>query len=196
MMNKIKDALNNMLSKMKPQDNQQNGNDNQQDGKKGDPADKGQKSSPSKQQDSSEASSKEADNEQGDQSDQSQAGDTKKSSDKSSDSKSGAGSQDGEKALKAAAELKAIGKITELLGKRQQNVTGEVMIEVGNGKQPLKTPWAQRAANHVEAGSEIHRDEIPLTDQLFVQQYFEEVRKPAAAPSKPPAAPKTAPAGK
>ncbi len=79
-----------------------------------------------------------------------------------------------------------MGKISEILGKRSAAVSGEVMVEVGSSKQQLKTPFAQRQASHVEAGSEIHRDEVPLADQQFVQQYFEQIRKPAAvkAPAK------------
>ena len=189
MMDKLRDALNNMLSKMKPE-GQQNANDSQpQDGKKGDSSDKSQKASqPGKDQQKADSQDSQADA-QGDQNSAADADarDAKKSSDKNSaDAKSGAGSQDGEKAIHEAAELKAMGQITEVLGKRSQNVTGEVMIEVGNGKQPLKTPFAQREANHVEAGSEIHRDEIPLAYQEFVQQYFEQVRKPVATPKPAP----------
>jgi hypothetical protein len=32
-----------------------------------------------------------------------------------------------------------MGKITEIIGKRTANVTGEVMVEVGSSKQQLKT---------------------------------------------------------
>jgi len=92
-------------------------------------------------------------------------------------SKTGAGSADGDKSAKEAEQLQAMGKISEILGKRSQNVTGEVMVEVGSTKQQLKTPWAQRDATHVEAGSEIHRDEVPLMYQQFVERYFEEIRK-------------------
>ena len=70
-------------------------------------------------------------------------------------------------------------------GERSANVTGEVMVEVGSGKQQLKTPWAQRQATHAEAGSEIHRDEVPLMYQQFVQQYFEEIRKTPPASKNP-----------
>src|SRR5690348_15856329 len=191
MMDKLCVALNNMLSKLKPE-GQQTANDSPpQDGKKGDPNDKSQKAQqPGKDQQKSDADQSQADA-QGDQNSAADANaqDPKKSADKNSaDAKSGAGSQDGNKAIKEAAELKAMGQITEVLGKRSQNVTGEVLIEVGNGKQPLKTPFAQRDANHTEAGSEIHRDEIPLAYQEFVQQYFEQVRKPA--PGAKPAASK------
>jgi hypothetical protein len=56
-------------------------------------------------------------------------------------------------------------------------VTGEVMVEVASGKQQLKTQYSQRSATHVEAGSQIDRDEVPLAYQQYVQQYFEEIRK-------------------
>jgi hypothetical protein len=72
-----------------------------------------------------------------------------------------------------------MGKISEILGKRSAAVSGEVMVEVGSSKQQLKTPWAQQQANHTGAGGEIHRDEIPLTEQPFVERYFEEIRKTA-----------------
>jgi hypothetical protein len=53
----------------------------------------------------------------------------------------------------------------------------------------LRTPYAQRDAHHAEAGGEINRDEVPAALQAYVQQYFEQVRKPAVRqrpePSKP-----------
>ena len=58
------------------------------------------------------------------------------------------------------------------------------MVEVGDGKQALKTPWARQQASHTNAGGEIHRDEIPLTEQPFVERYFEEIRKTAPAAGK------------
>jgi hypothetical protein len=197
LMDKIRDALSNLASKVKPQDGkqQQSGNNAKQ-GQQGDRPDKGEKSSQGKDQKPEEAStSADAEGDQGDQTDSDQASDSKKASDKqaSADAKNGAGSQDGEKAIKEAQQLQAMGKISEVLGKRSANVTGEVMVEVGNSKQPLKTPWAQRQATHSEAGSEIHRDEVPLIYQQFVQQYFEEIRKPAPGAKAAPPAPAPAP---
>ena len=80
-----------------------------------------------------------------------------------------------------------MGKISEILGKRAQSVSGEVMMEVGSSKQTLKTAWSSQQATHSEAGGEIHRDEVPLAYQQFVERYFEEVRKgePATAGAKP-----------
>ena len=83
-----------------------------------------------------------------------------------------------------AAELAAMGKISEIIGKRAANISGEVMVEVSSGKQQLKTQYSQQNATHVEAGGEINRDEVPLAYQQYVQQYFAQVRKHAGAKSK------------
>lgn len=189
LMDKLRDAMSNMMNKMKPSQkqgdqSQQNAQNGQQNGK----ADKNQKQQSAKNQDQKANPDSQSD-QQSDQSDQKQSAEAKgseKSSDKNAaqDSKSGVGSADGDKSAKEAEQLAAMGKISEILGKRSQNVTGEVMVEVGSSKQQLKTPWAQRQATHVEAGSEIHRDEVPLIYQQFVEQYFEEIHKAPAAAKK------------
>lgn len=92
---------------------------------------------------------------------------------------SGIGTKEGAKNLKAQEQLEAMGKLTEILGKRAENITGEVMIEVSSGDQSLETPYADRSATHREAGGEIHRDQVPLAYHEYVQRYFEQVRKAA-----------------
>ena len=91
--------------------------------------------------------------------------------------RSGAGSKDGNKDLKEQEQLEAMGKLSEILGKRAENITGEVMIEVSSGDQRLRTEYSDTSATHRAAGDEIHRDEVPLVLQPYVQRYFEEVRK-------------------
>jgi hypothetical protein len=198
MMDKLKDAVSNMMNKMKSsqkdgQQPSQSAQNNQQQSGQQDKSDKGQPS-----QNKSDPSANSQSDQQSDGADKSQSADAKgqeKGSDKnaSPDSKSGIGSADGDKSAKEAQEQAAMGKISEILGKRAANVTGEVMVEVGSTKQQLKTPWAQKQATHAEAGSEIHRDEVPLMYQPFVQQYFEEIRKSAAPPVKTAPATKPAP---
>ena len=97
---------------------------------------------------------------------------------------SGIGRQDGSKDVKLAEQLAAMGKISEIIGKRAANVSGELTVEVENSNQQLRTPYAQRDAQHIQAGGEINRDEVPVALQAYVQQYFEQVRKQAA--HKPP----------
>jgi hypothetical protein len=201
MLDKLKDAVSNIMNKMKsnpPQEAQsaQNSKDSKQGGQeKGQKSSQNQKGSQSESQDADAQSDQQQ--QQGDKSDQKQSANSKsgdKSQDKnnSPDAKSGIGSSDGDKAAKEAEQLAAMGKISEILGKRAANVTGEVMVEVGSTKQQLKTPWAQKQATHIEAGSEIHRDEVPLMYQQFVQQYFEEIRKGSDAAAKATDAPKGA----
>lgn len=96
--------------------------------------------------------------------------------------RSGIGKEDGSKELREAEQLAAMGKISEIFGKRSQNLTGEVMVEVPAAKQQkLRTAYSQQEAMHGEAGGEIHRDEIPLAYQRYVEQYFEQIHKAAPA---------------
>jgi hypothetical protein len=92
---------------------------------------------------------------------------------------SGAGNQDGDKRLKQAEDLAAMGKITQILGQRSANLTGEATAEVQSTSQQLRTPYAPRAAAHGQSGGEVNRDEIPVAIEPYVQQYFEQVRKQA-----------------
>jgi hypothetical protein len=190
-LDKIKDALANMLNKMKPsspQSPQQNAK-NQSSKDKGEKSDKGEKADKQPDSQNGDAQANPDSNQSGDQKN---AEDAKSSSQpgqpSSQDSKSGAGSKDGDKAAKDAKALEAMGQISEILGKRSADVTGQMMVEVGQTKQTLKTPWIDRQAAHSEAGGEIHRDEVPLVFQPFVERYFEEIRKtPPAAKSAPAA---------
>lgn len=184
----MKDALSNLMDKMKQEASEGSKGDqapqqNNPSDQKQDQGDKGQKA----KEDQAQAATNGDQSQQAEGKQSSEAGNDKKASDKSAsqDSKNGIGSQDGEKAIKQAEQLQAMGKITEILGKRSAAVSGEVMVEVGSSKQQLKTPWAQSQANHTDAGGEIHRDEIPLTEQQFIERYFEEVHKPVAPPADP-----------
>jgi hypothetical protein len=177
-LDKIKDALANMLNKMKPnsaQQQSQNGKGQQKD--KGDKGNKGEQTGKQDSQDGGAEPNPDS-NQTGDQN---QAEDAKANSQpgkpSSQESASGAGSKDGDKKAKDAKALEAMGQISEVLGKRSATVTGEVMVEVGSTKQSLKTPWADKQASHSESGGEIHRDEVPLIFQPFVERYFEEIRK-------------------
>jgi len=184
-LNKIKDALANMLNKMKPSaaPNQQQNAKNQPDQK----GDKGEKSNKGEKQDnpSAGADANPDSNQSGDQKSQDAKASNQPGKPSSPESASGAGTKDGEKAAKDAKALEAMGQISEILGKRSAAVTGEMMVEVGSTKQSLKTPWSDQRAGHTEAGGEIHRDEVPLMFQPFVERYFEEIRKtPQAAKPK------------
>ena len=100
------------------------------------------------------------------------------------DSKSGMGKQDGDKSIENAEQLAAMGKISEIIGKRSAQIQGEMTVEVPSGRQQLRTAYTKRQAGHADAGGELTREEIPLMLQPYVQRYFDEIRKvPPAARS-------------
>lgn len=93
----------------------------------------------------------------------------------------GIGSRDGSKDVRQAEQLAAMGKLTQIIGKRSANLSGEATVEVQSSVQQLRTAYSDRDAQHAEAGSEIGRDEIPAALENYVQQYFEQVRKESPA---------------
>ena len=99
----------------------------------------------------------------------------------SQEAKSGVGSEEGDKSNKLAEQLAAMGKISEILGKRAQNMSGEVMVEVSSGSQQLRTQYSGRSAEHSDTGGEISRDEVPLMYRQYVQHYFEQIRHASPA---------------
>jgi Ca-activated chloride channel family protein len=174
---------------MKPQQNQggqQSGEQQgQQQGAKQQSAK--QQSAKNGQQQGGEQQSEGQEGQSGDQSQQAQEqqGKGQGNSDSKQASKqpgSGVGSQDGDKKLKNAEQLAAMGKISEIIGKRSQTISGETTVEVQQTQQTLRTQYSNRAVQHTQAASEIGRDEIPVALQSFVESYFEAVRK--AAPKK------------
>lgn len=114
-----------------------------------------------------------------------QGGDKSASMQAPPDAKSGMGKADGDKSLKDAEQLQAMGKISQIIGKRAKDISGEVMVEVNGGNQKLRTQYSNTSAAHTESGGEIHRDEVPLHHQHYIQQYFEQVRKQPAPANKP-----------
>ncbi len=205
LMSKFRDALQNLMSRMKaqPKSNEgrqmASGQGQQGRGRDRDPQgqQKGEQASNSKGMPGSQGQGEMQDGEGAEQA--AEGGKGKQGGQSSQqaanrDGKSGIGKDDGSKELKEAEQLAAMGKISEIIGKRSQNLTGEVMVEVTSSNQQLKTAYSQQSASHTEAGGEISRDEVPLAYQRYVQQYFEEVRKtppppkattPAATGAKP-----------
>ena len=189
---KLRDALSNLLAKMKPQSRQGGGKPNEaSESSSTRPSQQGerQEGDPKSGQEQAEANANaqsEGDQQQGGTQQASQGKSEGRSNNQpnSPDGKSGIGKQDGDKAAREAAELAAMGKISEIIGKRAANISGEVMVEVSSGKQQLKTQYSQQNATHSDAGGEINRDEVPLAYQQYVQQYFAQVRKLPAGKSK------------
>jgi hypothetical protein len=187
LMSKVKDTLQNLLSRMKPQQQnsaappQQAANQNAKQGGGQQTGEKQQQSSKDGQQ----SGSQQADAQQGEsaenqQSSQNSQGKGSGKSDAQQAAKqpgSGVGSENGNKEIRQAEQLAAMGKISELIGKRSANVTGESTIEVQSTSQQLHTAYVQRGTQHGQGDAEISRDEIPVALQPYVEQYFDQLRK-------------------
>jgi hypothetical protein len=185
LMDKMKDAFQNLLSRVKPPQQQQpNGKQQDQKGQQG----RGQQNArqQSGKQGQQQNAGQQGDSQEGDNGEQAkndenmqqQKGQGKSDSQQASKQPgSGIGSQDGDKAIKNAEQLQAMGKLTEIMGKRSQNLTGEATVEVQQTSQQLRTNYVDKGAQHSQAGAEISRDEVPVALQPYVQQYFEQVRK-------------------
>ena len=189
---KLRDALSNLLAKLKTPPKTGGGKPNESSQSAGSQNSQGEKQegdtkSPGQEQADASATAQSPGEQQQGGTEQASQGKSEGRSNRqpnSPDGKSGIGKQDGDKSAREAAELAAMGKLSEIIGKRDANITGEVMVEVSSGKQQLKTQYSQQNATHAEAGGEINRDEVPLAYQQYVQQYFAQVRKLPASKTK------------
>ncbi|MGC2657390.1 MAG: hypothetical protein WA324_05400 [Bryobacteraceae bacterium] len=191
LLNKMKDAMSSLLSKMRPnasaQSQQQNSpSKNSQDQQSSQMAQaennqQGQAQNSKDPQNSPDQNSE--GQEQGQTAEKAQASQghssDRPSEKNGSDAHSGIGRQDGAKELKETQQEQAMGKLAEIFGKRSAVVSGEVMVETPSGKQQLKTDYSQRMGHHWDLGGEINRDEVPLIYQQYVREYMEQVRKQA-----------------
>ncbi|HWF10132.1 MAG TPA: hypothetical protein VG297_16810 [Bryobacteraceae bacterium] len=177
---RLKDAVSNMLSKN--DNNQDTSAQKNQQSANNEPPKSGQGQAGKNQQDKGESQSEaegqpDADTQGGQQA----QGKLNSASNKTpAQGGSGIGNQDGSKEIKAAEQLKAMGKISEIIGQRAATVSGETTVEVQSGSQKLHTDYSTTAAAHTETDGDVTRDEIPLALQSYVQQYFAEVRKSGA----------------
>ncbi len=196
LLDKMRDAMSNMMSKLKtgskPGDSKQSSQQDSKNASQSQQQGKGEKSQMAGKQQSNGSDQQDPQGQEQSQNEQSQnakgkSGDRNADQKASQDAKSGIGKQDGDKSAREAEQLDAMGKISEIMGKRAKDMAGEVMVEVSGGKQQLKTQYSSKSAAHAEAGGEINRDEVPIEYHEYVQQYFEQIRKtppPAAAPAK------------
>ncbi len=185
LMDRMRDALSSVMSKMKPAGGQQESKSSAQkssDGQQGaDQSGSKDQAGDSQQQSGKEQTAEEQSSgqQQGQGSAKAQASgkDSAQASDKKgSDAQSGVGHSDGEKDVKAAEQAKAMGKLAEIIGKRSAALTGDMQIEP-SGKQRLQTADTHQVAQHSDLGGEINRDEVPVEDQPYVREYMELVRK-------------------
>ncbi|MBZ5574991.1 MAG: hypothetical protein LAP40_00360 [Acidobacteriia bacterium] len=184
LLSKVKDAVKNMLSSMKQQP--AGANSQQQNQSAQNSPQKGQQNA-GKQSQKGEKTSGQAGGEEQDPDLSSESQQAENAPGKGDDSKpsnkqpgGGIGTRDGSKDVKAAEQLAAMGKITQIIGKRSATLSGEATVEVQSTVQQLRTTYSDSAAQHADAGGDIGRDEIPVALESYVQQYFEQVRKQPA----------------
>jgi hypothetical protein len=187
LMSKLKDALASLMPRQNPPKGQQDqGNQDKQNGQQS----SGKPQQGKNGQQSADQQGDAQDGQQGENGQDQQQDPNGKSSgkndgqQKSKQPGSGIGSQDGDKSIKQAQQLDAMGKLSEIYGKRAANITGEATVEVQSTNQQLKTQYVQRGAQHSQAGTEIDRDVVPVSLQGYVEQYFEQLRKQSPAPGK------------
>jgi hypothetical protein len=190
LMSKLKDFAENLLSKVKPQP--QNGQAPQQAANQNAKQNQGQQNGKQPQKDGQQSGSQQAESQEGQNGDDQKNGQDSQGKGSGQDKSqqatkqpgSGVGSEDGSKEIRQAEQLAAMGKISELIGKRSAAVTGEATVEVQSTSQQLHTAYVKRGAEHSQAGAEISRDEIPVALQPYVEQYFDQLRKQPATVKK------------
>jgi hypothetical protein len=177
LLSRLKDAVSNMLSKSEKEDNSSS-QKNQQSAKNETPSgEKGQAGKGAQEKGESQSDAEGQPDSDSQSGQQAQGRLNSPANQTPAQGGSGIGNQDGSKEIKAAAQLKAMGKISEIIGQRAATVSGETSVEVQSGNQKLHTDYSNTAAAHVETDGDVTRDEIPVALQAYVQQYFAEVRK-------------------
>jgi hypothetical protein len=184
LMDRMKDALSSFMSKMRENSSQQAqqsnrpSNEDKAGSQNSGKAQQGQQQDARNQQASQDQSSEgQAQGQASEKTQASQGHSSDSMPEKGADAHSGIGRQDGDKDVKEAEQLQAMGKLAEIIGKRSASLTGDMTVETPSGKQQLKTAYSQKLGHHIDSGGEINRDEIPLADQQYVREYMELVRK-------------------
>jgi hypothetical protein len=186
-MGKMKDALSSVVAKMrqnagtqKSQQESQRSTDGQQATEKAaaknDPNGDSQKNAGNQQASQDQSSEGQPQGQTTEKPQSAQGRNSNQPTDKEgADSQSGVGRQDGDKEARESEQLKAMGKLAEIIGKRSASVTGDMVVENPSGKQGLKTSYSQRLGQHADLGGEINRDEIPLMYQQYVREYMQQI---------------------
>jgi hypothetical protein len=180
LLDKMRDAMSNLMEKFNSKSDSPQSQQSQQASEQAQSESKGQKQQSGRSKSDTpaeelaqgmEASDAAGENSKSSQSEQS-------ARDKNPQERSGAGRSDGSKDLELAEHAEAMGKITELLGKRARSLQGDITVEVKDSRnQTVRTPYADRKASHADAGGEVSRDEVPLHLQPYVRRYYEQVRR-------------------
>ena len=191
LMDKMKDAFSSLMAKMRENSNTQKSQQASQRSSEGqqasektasknDPNGDSQKNAANQQANQDQSADGQPQGQTTEKTQSAQGRNSNQPSDKEgADSQSGVGRQDGDKAARESEQLKAMGKLAEIIGKRSANVTGDMVVENPSGKQGLKTEYSRRSGQHADLGGEINRDEIPLMYQQYVREYMQQIHSQA-----------------
>ncbi len=183
LMDKLKEAFENMMSKLNMEEQSQ-----------GQPSEQGEESESEQASDTpgkgQEAAGSEAGSEEGSQSESEggqadaasdqismEEGSSEASEQQSETSIATAGTGEGSKELREAAQAEVMGALSELYQQRAEDITGEFTIETESARQTARTPYAPRQSGHLDRGSALSRDEIPLAYRAYIKEYFKQVRQ-------------------
>lgn len=190
LVDKVREALSSLMAKLHPKESDRNadqGNQGSAQDKKGDQVAAAKDRNGNLQQSARNSQSSQEQNAVGavhgrttEKAQPSQNQSSDESSDqKSASSHSGIGHTNGDKGIKDAEQLKAMGKLAEIIGKRSANLTGDITVETSSTNQQLRTQYSGRMGEHADLGGEINRDEIPVMYREYVREYMQLVHKQA-----------------
>ena len=187
LVDRMKDALSSLMAKLRPNANSQRSSQQnqrsseaQRQGEEASPGEeKNQNSQGARNQQSNQQASAEgaAEGATAEKTRNSGRSSTESADRKTDSAQSGVGHQNGDKDIKDAEQLKAMGKLAEIIGKRSSNLTGDVTIETSSGNQHLKTQYSGRVGQHMDLGGEINRDQVPISYRKYVREYMDLIRK-------------------
>ena len=95
----------------------------------------------------------------------------------SGENASAAGTSDGSKEFEEAEQLEVLGALEELYMERAERMRGDMTVETRLAEQSASVPYQQRATTHADRGGAVSRDEIPAAYRMYIQNYFEALRK-------------------
>lgn len=92
--------------------------------------------------------------------------------------KSGQGSSDGDKNIAEQKQAEAMGKISEILGRRAENINGDMQLKTSSKNNRLTTDYVEQTARSSDADQSVRsREEISLEAQAYIKRYFTALHK-------------------
>jgi len=190
LMDRMKNALSSLMTKLRPNTRSQNPNGSDQtpgDKKSGDQTADARDRNGNMQQDGRNRQAGDEQNTQGaaqgQTTEKTQASQSQTSNEsaerKSAGAHSGIGHTNGDKDIRDARQLRAMGKLAEIIGKRSASLTGDMTVETSSSNQRLKTEYSGRTGHHADLGGEINHDEIPVMYRDYIREYMQLVHQQA-----------------